>query len=179
MNKNFVVIVSGIGDTLCSENSKRKLKNNKTFVPQVEKALDHLTNTKNSYALLNLHYPTDTFKDVDVFSSRKPTKVVGMKLNGETLLDKSNELSLKTIEQEEMLFNGDQFSFIFRPEEYDVYLLGIDLHAKFPSIIDELLAEGYTVKLFSDAMSILPPTHKYIATLNKNKNFEFCSYKNI
>ena len=98
MSKNFVVIVSGIGDTLCSENSKRKLKNSEIFVPQVQKALDHLTSSHNSYALVNLYYPSDTFKDVDVLKPYKQTKVLDMKLNGNTILDKSNELSLRTLD---------------------------------------------------------------------------------
>lgn len=179
MDKKFVVLVSGIGDTLLSDNSHRKLKNNKTFLPQVESALKHLTDTKKVYALVNMHYPSESFKDVDVFSECKPSRVVSLKINSKSLMDKANELAIKDIEGEDLLFNGNQFSFIFRPEEYDVYILGIDLHGIFTETIKELLNEGYNVRLFSDCLSSLPPTHKYVATLNKNKNFEFCSFKSV
>ena len=145
----------------------------------MESALKHLTDTKKVYALVNMHYPSESFKDVNVFSEYKPSRVVSLKINSKSLMDKANELAVKDIEGEDLLFNGDQFSFIFRPEEYDVYILGIDLHGIFTETIKELLNEGYNVRLFSDCLSSLPPTHKYVATLNKNKNFEFCSFKSV
>lgn len=176
--KKVVLIVAGIGDTLCSTQSPKKIKNNESFVKQVGKVVEHVTKD-NYYALVNFHYPSDTFKDVDVFEEYPETKKVSVKIHSNSLLLKDNELTINSRDKEELLFNGDDFTFIFRPEEYDIYMCGIDLHGIFANSIKDLLAQGYNIHLFSDCLSAFPQTHNYINTLKKNKNFEFCSYKSV
>lgn len=176
--KKVVLIVAGIGDTLCSSNSTKKIKNNESFVEQVKKVVKHVTDD-NYYALVNFHYPSDTFKDVNVFADYPKSREVGVKIHSNSLLLKDNELTLNSRDGEELLFNGDDFTFVFRPEEYDVYMCGIDLHGIFANSIKDLLAQGYKINLFSDCLSAFPQTHRYINTLQKNKNFEFCSYKSV
>ena len=178
-NKKIVLIVAGIGDTLCSTNSRKKIRNNESFVEQVKKVISHVTEEPSYYALVNFHYPSDTFKDVNVFDGYPDTKNVSLKIHSNSLLLKDNEMALTARDGEELLFNGDDFTFIFRPEEYDIYMCGIDLHGIFANSIKDLLSEGYNVHLFSDALSAFPQTHKYVNNLQKNKNFEFCSYKSV
>ena len=68
-----------------------------------------------------------------------------------------------------------------------ILLLGITFINKFYKYSSNEVAKeekdftlmSYNVRLFSDCLSSLPPTHKYVATLNKNKNFEFCSFKSV
>ena len=63
--KNFVVLVAGIGDTLTSNNSRKKIKNNETFVEKIEGVLKHLTKDAKNYAIVDFNYPSDTKKDVN------------------------------------------------------------------------------------------------------------------
>ena len=177
--KNFVVLVAGIGDTLTSNNSRKKIKNNDTFVEKIEGVLKHLTKDAKNYAIVDFNYPSDTKKDVNVFEKYPKTKNVGMKIHASNLLDKDNELSITSHDGEELLFNGTEFTFLFRPEEYNVYVCGIDLHGIFTPTIKQLLEAGYKVSVFSDAVGALPPTHKYISSLQKEKKFDFCSYKSV
>ena len=183
MNKNnskkkVALIVAGVGDTLLSNNSRKKIKNNENFVERVKDVIE--TVTENNYtALINFYYPSDTFKDVKVFSKYPKTRKVDIKIHSNSLLQKDNEISIIDHDDQELLYNGDDFTFFFRPEEYDVYLCGIDLNGIYSNSIKELLDKGYKVKAFSDCLSAFPTTRKYMNTLQRNKQFEFCSYKTL
>lgn len=174
---NKILIVAGIGDALCSSNSRKKIRDNETFVNKIETVIEAFNAKEEANGVVNFHYPTDSFRDVDVFDRIKKTQLVNMRIHGKGFMIKDNELVLNTHDNETMLFNGTEFSYIFRPQEYEVCLCGIDLHGIFANTIEELLEEGYTVKLFSDASNLLPATRKYISNLSKNKKFQFCSYK--
>lgn len=175
---NKILIVAGVGDALCSSNSRKKIRDNETFVDKIETVIDSFKVKENANGVVNFHYPTDSFKDVDVFSKVKKTQLVNMRIHGKGFTIKDNELILNTHDDDEtILVNGTEFSYIFRPQEYEVCLCGIDLHGIFANTIEELLEEGYTVKLFSDASNLLPATRKYISNLSRNKKFQFCSYK--
>ena len=177
--KNFVVLVTGIGDTLTSNNSRKKIKDNENFVNKITSALEHLTKDKSVYALVDFNYPSDSKKDVNVFEKYPATKVVSMKIHSPSLLNKDNELSIRTTDGQDYLLDGHQLSFVFPPETYEVYIMGIDLHGIFTPTIKELLEAGYKVTVFSDAIGALPPTHKYISSLQREQNFDFCSYKSV
>lgn len=174
---NKILIVAGVGDALCSSNSRKKIRDNETFVNKIETVIEAFNAKEEANGVVNFHYPTDSFRDVDVFDRIKKTQLVNMRIHGKGFMIKDNELVLNTHDNETMLFNGTEFSYIFRPQEYEVCLCGIDLHGIFANTIEELLEEGYTVKLFSDASNLLPATRKYISNLSKNKKFQFCSYK--
>lgn len=178
-NKKFVLIVTGIGDALCSNNSKKKIRKNDELVDKVNKTLEHLTQSTSGYSLVNFHYPSDTMKDVNVFEPYPQTKVVDIKIHSPNLIEKDNELSIIDHDGKELLFNGDQFDFIFRPEEYDVYICGIDLYGILKKTIEDLLEKGYKVTVFSNALNAMQTTYKYINSLQRNKNFDFCSYKSV
>lgn len=170
-----ILIVAGVGDALCSSNSRKKIRDNEAFVEKIQNVIETLQG-KDVNGVVNFHYPTDSFKDVDVFSKVKPTQRVDMRIHTKGFLSKDNELVLNAHDKESLLFNGSDFSYIFRPQEYEVCICGIDLHGIFVETIEQLLEEGYSVKLFSDAANLLPTTRKYIAGLSKKK-FQFCSYK--
>lgn len=172
-----ILIVAGVGDALCSSNSRKKIRDNETFVDKIENVINTFKSKEGANGVVNFHYPTDSFKDVDVFNTVKETQLVNMRIHGKGFAIKDNELLINTHDKETMLFNGTEFSYVFRPQEYEVCICGIDLHGIFTNTITELLAEGYTVKLFSDASSLLPATRKYITEISKNKKFQFCSYK--
>lgn len=177
-NKKFVLIIAGIGDALCSDNSRKKIKSNKELVEKVNKTLEHLTKESTNYSVVNFHYPSDTLKDVNVFKDVPSTKLVNLKIHADSLLAKDNEMTIIDHDGEELLFNGDNFDFIFRPEEYEVYICGIDLHGILKKTIEELLDKGYKVALFSNCLNAMPATYKYVTNAN-TPDFSFCSYKSV
>lgn len=177
-DKKVVLVVAGITDTLCSSNSRKKIRNNEELVSKVKNVIKRV-NDSNYTALVNFSYPSDPMKDVNVFEDYPETRVVNIKIHSNSFIRKDNEIAIMDHDGNELLFNGDDFSFLFRPEEYDVYLCGIDLNGIFTNTIKELLDQGYSVKAFSDCLSALSRTRDYINTLQRNKNFEFCSYKSL
>ena len=80
-DKKFVVIVAGIGDALCSDSSRKKIRNNNELVEKVKSTLEFLTKDQTNYSIVNFHYPSDTLKDVNVFKDYPDTKVVDMKIH--------------------------------------------------------------------------------------------------
>ncbi len=178
-DKKFVVIVAGIGDALCSDSSRKKIRNNNELVEKVKSTLEFLTKDQTNYSIVNFHYPSDTLKDVNVFKDYPNTKVVDMKIHSDTLIVKDNEMTIIDHDGEELLFNGDSFDFIFRPEEYEVYICGIDLHGILKKTIEDLLEKDFKVSVFSNCLNAMPATYKYISSQQRNKNFDFCSYKSV
>lgn len=172
-----ILVVTGIGDALCSPKSRKKIRDSEVFVDKIQSVVDTFLEKKDTNGIMSFGYPTETFKDVDVFKKVRLTQKVDMHLHTDNFLSKENELVLHAHDMEGIRMNGTEFTFIFRPEDYEVCLCGIDLHGVFKPTIEELLAKGYTVKLFSDAANLLPATRKYISTLPKSKKFQFCSYK--
>lgn len=174
-----LLIVAGVGDVLCSPHSRKKIRESEQFVDKMQTVVDFFLDREDSNGVVNFHYPTDTFNVVDIFKDVKKTQMIDMRIHGKGFVLKDNELILNTHDEDTMLFNGTEFSFIFRPEDYEVCLCGIDLHGIFENTIRDLLGEGFSVKLFSDASNLLPATRKYITGLSKNKKFQFCSYKSM
>lgn len=178
-DKKLLVVVAGVGDTMLSDNSFRKLKNNKEVVNKVETSLNHIKNLNRSFGVINLNYSSDTRKDVDVFKSFSKTKVVDVRLNSRTMFNSANEIVINTHDNDSLLFNGDQIDYLFRPSEYEVILMGIDLHGMMVESIKELLSMGFKVKLLKDTLSTFPKAMTEIKSLFKEENFEFCSYQSI
>ena len=74
------------------------------------------------------------------------------------------------------LFNGNQFDFIVRPQDYDIHICGIDINGIFVSAIDQLLSLGYHVTIYSD---MIKPFSKKTITHIKSSNVKFVSAKSV
>ena len=94
-------------------------------------------------------------------------------------LHKNNELSLVSLDSEELLFDGDQFDFIFPSSQYDVHICGVDINGTFKNTIETLLDKEYHVTVYSDAIRPFKNTHKYIASLQNSNKFRYCSFKSV
>lgn len=178
-DKKLLLIVCGVGDTMLADDSFRKLKNNQEVRSKVISALEYFNQLDRPKGYINLNYSSDTYNHVNVFKDISPTKVVEVRLNARSMVDKNNEMVIPTLDKETLLFNGDQIDYIFRPSEYEVVLFGVDLHGMMVDAIKDLLAKGYKVKLLKDSLSTFPNAMKEIKTLFKEENFDFCSYRSI
>lgn len=177
--KKTAVIVVGVGDTMLSNTSHRKLKNNQEIIAKINTALEHIKKSPKAHGVVDANYSSDTKDHVNVFESFKKTQVVKLNLNSTTLLHKNNEIVILDVDGEELRFNGDQLDFLLRPSEYDLVILGIDLHGMVAESIRELLAKGYKVSLLKDALSSYPKAMEEIRKLYSEDNFQFCSYRAI
>lgn len=174
--KNIVLLVTAAGDSFLSSRSSRKVLKN----TELEAAIKHvIDNRQNTSPVVNFHFPSETFSDTNVFENVAPTKLVKTILHNSSILSKDNELTIVNHDNEDMLFDGDAFGFLFRPCDYDVHMLGIDINGVFAPTITDLLAKGYHVTLYSDVSRPFKTNYKFINNLaQKNKSkFRFCSYK--
>lgn len=176
MKKNRILLVSGIADTFFSPNSKRKLEFGSELADKIEKVVS----TSNLYSgYINLTIPTDHNKDIYAFKNvERQQKVINVVLNSDHLLDIVNEITLLEHGGSKKLLNGDSLDFVIPPKDYEIHLCGIDINGVYKNFINELLALGYTVYLYSDLLKRYKDTESFIKTV-KNNNFKYCSHKSV
>jgi hypothetical protein len=173
MKKNIILLTIGVGDFFFSPSHNSKVANQKEFVGKVEALLK-----RNTYkCVVNVSTPNDSTDNVNVFESLRPQSVVKLVVHADQLLHPTNELSLLSLDNEVLLFNGNEFDHLLRPQDYDIHICGIDINGIFSTAISELIAKGYNVTLYSDAIKPFKNTYKFISSLDKNKKFQYCSYK--
>ena len=176
MKKNVVLIVAGVGDFFFGKNSYKNINKKEELLTSIETIID-----RDSYkAVVNLTTPHDTLDSIDVFKNLRQQTVVTHTLHSEKFLHKNNEITLTSIDNEQILLDGDQLDFVLRPSDYDVHICGVDVNGSFKSTIEDLLAIGYHVTVYSDAIRPFNSTAKYISGLNKTTSkFRYCSFKSV
>ena len=173
-HKNKLLLVSGLDDTFFSTNSRRHLIHG---IELGNKLVNHIENKKDQYyGIINLSIPTAYWKDITPFENVNPNRLINVVLNSNSLLNISNEVSLKNQENETMLFNGNDLDFIFRPEEYEFHILGVDINGVYKDFINELITLGYNVFLYSDLIKRFRETEASIKTI-RSRQFKYCSSK--
>ena len=70
--------------------------------------------------------------------------------------------------------NGSNFDFIIRPEEYDIFIIGIDLNGVFINTIKQLEALGFKVFVLSNLAKLF---NKATSIFIQQSGVKFCSYK--
>ncbi len=176
MQKNIVLIVAGIGDFFFGPESTKSIKNKENLLDNIQSIIN-----KNNYkAVVNLTTPHETYNNINPLKDVRSQSVINFTLHSEEFLHKNNEISLTTLDNEELLQDGNQFDFLLRPKDFDIHICGIDLNGSFKNTIEELLEKGYHVTVYSDAIRPFTSTSKYISSLNKNTpKFRYCSHKSI
>ena len=173
-HKNKILLVSGVGDTFFSPKSRKFLTHKAKLG---DKITQHITNKiEDYYGVINLTLPTEYWLDVNPFTSVAPSRLINVVLNSNRLLDVSNEISLKNVNQEDMLFNGNELDFILPPDDFEIHICGVDINGIYKPVIQELLAKGFKVFLYSDMIKRYKETEQYIKSV-RNRNFEYCSSK--
>ena len=72
------------------------------------------------------------------------------------------------------MFNGNDLDFILPPKDYEIHIVGVDINGYFKGIIQDLLAKGYKVYLYSNMIKRYTDTEQFLRTI-RNRNFEYCS----
>ena len=172
--KNKVLLVTGIADTFFSSQSKRQLPYGVDLADKVQALV---TANGDAYkAVVNLKVSGDTNRHIKPLASLRPQKVVDLQLNGNKLFDVSNEITLTTEDGDLKLMNGNDLDFIFRPEEYEFHILGVDINGVYKDFINELITLGYNVFLYSDLIKRFRETEASIKTI-RSRQFKYCSSK--
>ena len=176
MKKNIILIVAGVGDFFFGKNSYKNINKKEELLNSIETIVE-----KDNYkAVVNLTTPHDTLDNINVFKNLRQQSVVTHTLHSEKFLHKNNEIAVTSIDNEEILLDGDQLDFVLRPQDYDIHICGVDVNGAFKSTIEDLLAAGYHVTVYSDAIRPFNSTAKYISGLNKTTSkFRYCSFKSV
>ena len=175
MKKNVVLIVAGVGDFFFGSHSNKSIDKKEKLLSNIE----DIVNRGNYKAVTNLTTPHETTREVDVFKNVRPQSVVNFTLHSDELFHKNNELAILSIDNDELLFDGDQLDFIFPSDSYDIHICGVDINGTFKGAIETLLAKDFHVTVYSDAIRPFKNTHKYIASLQNSNKFRYCSYKSV
>ena len=171
MHKNKLLLVSGLDDTFFSPNSRRHLIHGAELG---NKIIKHITNSPDQYyGYINLALPTAYWKEIQPFTAVKDSRLVHITLNSNSILHISNEIALPTVEGPK-LFNGNDLDFILPPKDYEIHIVGVDINGYFKGIIQDLLAKGYKVYLYSDMIKRFKDSEPFFRSI-RNRNFEYCS----
>ena len=171
-HKNKLLLVSGLDDTFFSTNSRRHLIHG---IELGNKLVNHIENKKDQYyGIINLSIPTAYWKDITPFENVNPNRLINVVLNSNSLLNISNEVSLKNQENETMLFNGNDLDFLLPSQDYEIHISGVDINGCYKQIIQELLEKGYKVYLYSDMVKRFKDSEPFFRSI-RNRNFEYCS----
>ena len=173
-HKNKILLVSGVGDTFFSPKSRKHLVYGSELGAKV---VNHVaSNISDYYGVINLTTPTEYWNDVNPFEPVSDTRLINVVLNSQSLLDISNEISLKNHDGESILFNGNELDFLLPPDDFEIHICGVDINGIYKAIIQELLNKGFKVYLYSDMIKRYKMTEQFIKTV-RNRNFEYCSSK--
>lgn len=175
MKKNVVLIVAGVGDFFFGSHSNKSIDKKDKLLSNIQDIISR----GNFKAITNLTTPHETVREVNVFKDVRPQSVVKFTLHSDEFLHKNNELALVSLDNDQLLFDGDQLDFIFPSESYEVHICGVDLNGTFKGMIEGLLAKDFPVTVYSDAIRPFKNTHKYISSLQNASNFRYCSYKSV
>lgn len=175
MQKNKILLVSGIADTFFSPHSRRKLEYGFELAEKIQTLVD---NTSNYFGFINLTIPTDKNNDVYVFKNKRTQRVINLTLHSEKLLDVVNEVKLVEEDNSSLLLNGNQLDYILPSKDFEIHLCGVDINGVYVNFIKELLEKGYVVYLYSDLIKRYRDTENNIKTI-KHPNFKYCSHKSV
>jgi hypothetical protein len=163
MQKKTLFIGLGLGDKFFSPDSVRKLPHSDKLLANIKGFLER--EMRPGDGLLNVSLPKESGDHVAIYDEKNPRLI----LHGDSLLDKNNELSLYSYEDKERKYlNGDQFDHVFRPEEYEIVIMGIDINNIFLTMFDDLNKLGYHIGLTNLVKAF--HNRNYAASKGKCKN---------
>ena len=162
MKKN-IFVVFGIGDTFCDKNSPRCVKRGKTgpsLAVDIQKIIQE--DKDNFFGYVFVNEPLDTRKNINVFDTVRDSKILDMKLCSRNIFNVNNQLTVPGHNNEsETVLDGNQLDHILRPEDYNLYVAGIDINGVFNSFVEETKKLGYHITIFSD---VIKPFNKETVT---------------
>lgn len=149
--KKTMLFLFGIGDTFLSSKSRRCIRRHDEVIAKVDKAIE---NGKDGYfGVVRFNEPSDTFVDVNPYAIFPSSRIIDVKLCSNDPFDMNNEIKLfDGTNDAEVVLHGNQLDHVIRPEDFDVHIAGIDINGVFIPLIDKMLAGGFDVTVYSDAI---------------------------
>lgn len=172
--KKVALVTFGIADGYCHKGSQRLINNGPELFAKVVDIVSNSGAGLGAYVAVN--NPADTETNVNVYKQIPHQKIINFKLCTDQLLHVNNELSITDHHGDIMLFNGNQFDFIVRPQDYDIHICGIDINGIFIDAIDSFLRLGFSVTVYSD---VIKPFSKKTINHIKNSQVKFVSAKSV
>lgn len=173
MKKNIILLVAGVGDFFFSPNSSKNLKNKDELLASLKKIISN----EKYKGLINYTTANDTYNSVNIFKDLRQQSIIKFTLHSEQFNHENNEIALTSLDNEEILFHGNQMDYILPPSDYDIHICGVDINGAFKSTIEDLLKAGYHVTVYSDVLRPFSTTAKYISSISKSEKFRYCSHK--
>ena len=139
MQKKVALFVFDIDDSI-QNNGDELCKNITSLINSSELNLDTVilvnnSNTKLKYSLGKIN---------------SGIKVVDFNLRSAGLYSSENLIVLNTYDGNKQYLPGDNIDFIINPEEYYVYLAGVDIKGMIPYAARDLKAVGYSLSVITD-----------------------------
>lgn len=167
--KKIAVLSFAFCETFCDQNSSSRINNSdKTF----EKAKEVLPTLKHD-VFVDILPPHVSVRDFKIKTDA--TKIDFTLKNRDSIFHIDNVFTLNSlVDDVKQEVNGSNFDFIIRPEEYDIFIIGIDLNGVFINTIKQLEALGFKVFVLSNLAKLF---NKATSTFIQQSGVKFCSYK--
>lgn len=148
MRKKVALVVFGLNDVTCDSRSRHYSNDALNLFGKVQELIkgDKL----NADVLVLANHAIGTNKKFDLGTLFEPTKVIKVSLFGSSLNAKENFITLNTIDGDTHDIAGCNIDMILKPEDYVVYVAGIDIGGMIPYSAKELKQKGYNVSVITD-----------------------------
>ena len=175
MKKNLLLIF-GIGDSLCSVSSPRYIRKGKLGVELYDETQAIIRDNKDNFDnFVFINEPQDSFNNVNLMSEVPRNKAVVIKLCSGDLFDPLNEIRIPDISDpnDYVVLDGDQFDHVFKPSDYNIFAAGIDIGNCFNSLIKHGTKYKYSMTIYSDVIKpFSKDTVPNIISASKNRELD-------
>ncbi len=170
--KKSLLILAGIGNTFFCPSSPRFLNR----APEIKKSIETLmaNNPEGFHTVVRINDVKDSLNAVDsIFNKIPATRLVDIKMSTtQKFLSDYNTMIINDVDGGQVHLGASQFDHVFNPEEYDIYIAGIDINGVFIDLVDASQDLGYFTTVYCD---IIKPYSKDTITHIKRSDVKFRS----
>jgi hypothetical protein len=172
VTKRNVLFIFGVGDTFCYKDSHKFLKAGEKILTDVSNLIEE--DKKKYFGYINLLEFNDHNKKVNPLKNAKASKVIDFRMYDQKVFSKQNFMSLTGVDGvADITMEAQNLPFVLPPEDFNIFICGIDINGAFMNTIDSLITEGYHVTVFSD---IIKPYSKETIEYLINKSKDRANY---
>ena len=169
--KKNILIVGGFGDTFFHPESHRFIpKRGQEMHDRIMEIVEESRHDFFGVVRLNDTYDQTEKINFDSIEDFPATRVIDLKLCSSSVFNINNQITVTGKEGTETVLDGCQLDHVLPPEEYDIFVAGVDINGIFISLLDEMHRRGYRITVFSD---IIKPYNKNTITHIKNSKAKF------
>lgn len=170
--KKIALLTFGITDDFCHPDSKFRIPKSDILFEKITASLKENGLPDVIVDITPYGHVHETIDILKKFSNVKSIELTHIDKN--SILSVENYFDIKELDStNKKRINGSNFDFIITPDEYDIYVSGIDFNGSFIKILPELISLGYRITVLSDMSRLY---NKNTATFFEANNIRFCSY---